>query len=689
MATLTPVDFDPFTQGAAPSDGAGPNGVMRITVRPQDAQPKLTPVDHDPFAERKIGVAEDVTKSAGAGLAKGVALTAGLPELMQRGGDWLAENTVGRAINAIKTGGKDFSPVPSERASTAADGLSFPSSEQVQRSIETFTGPLHEPQTTAGQYARTAAEFIPGTLMAPGGSVIGNAVRYGVVPGLTSEAAGHATKGTALEPWARVGGAFAGAGLSALLSRPGNASQAIRQQLPEGITPQMVDDAAALIERASQQGVTLAWPEALSQVAGRPVMTNVMRHLEGAPQTEARMAEFFGQRPQQIERAGRGAFNNLSSANRNPSSIGPAVGQEAEGIVNDVRGAINKASEPLYKAAESKRMDPATMARIKAAPGWDEARSAVRNDPQLNRYVSHLPDDSVGFLNEVKKHLDTAAENAAAPVNAQRNMQRSAGYGLDAAAVRDAARNASPEYAAALDLQTRAREQFLQPLLDGPMGKLASRDTTTKAAINALFPANPLPNSAQEISQTVGALAKRSPRAASDLVRAHAESVFNEATQALQSGANQAGGSKFAAALVGNPQQKANFEAAVRALPNGADRLAGFNRFLEVAQATGYRQGIGSRTAYNAEMLKNQSVSGLIGEGAKAATNPLRGAQFLADRIERWKLGNNLNELARILTDPAAAHQLRAIARMPVGSQQAERTAVNIVNLVRSSTSEP
>lgn len=685
MATLTPVDFDPFAQ-SAPSQGGG--GVLRITVTPQ-SKVRLVPVDHDPFAERKMGVAEDVTKSAGAGLARGVALTAGLPELGQQIGDFLAQQTVGRAINAVKTGGKDFSPVPSERASTASDALSFPSSDQVQRGIETFTGPLHEPQTTAGKYARTAAEFVPGTLMAPGGSVVRNAILYGVVPGLTSEAAGQATKGTALEPWARVGGAFAGAGLSALLSRPGNASQAIRQQLPEGVTPQMVDDAAALIQRASQQGVTLAWPEALSQVAGRPVMTNVMRHLEGAPQTEARMAEFFGQRPQQIERAGRGAFDNLAPANRNPSSIGPAVGQEAEGIVNDVRGAINKASEPLYKVSEPVLLPPQEMARVNALPGVPEAIKAVRGDPQLNRYVAHLPDNSVGFLNEVKKYLDTAAENASAPVNQARNMQRSAGYGMDAAAVRDAARNASPDYAAALDLQARAREQFLQPLLNGPMGKLASRDTTTRAAINALFPANPIPNSAQEISQTVGALAKRSPRAASDLVRAHAESVFNEATQVLQSGANQAGGAKFAAVLVGNPQQKANFEAAVRALPNGADRLEGFNRFLEVAQATGYRPGVGSRTAYNAEMLKNQSASGLIGEGAKAATNPLRGAQFLADRIERWKLGNNLNELARVLTDPAAVNQLRAIARMPVGSKQAERTAVNLVNLVRSSTSGP
>lgn len=663
----------------------------------QKAGQSATPApSSDPWADYPIvtpakpGVAEDVVKSAGAGLARGVALTAGLPQALDSLADFAAQQTVGRAINAVKSGGKDFSPVPSERAQTARDLLPLPSSEAVQGAIEGVTGPLYEPQTTAGQYARTAAEFVPGTLMAPGGGVISNAIRYGVVPGLTSEAAGQATKGTAYEPFARVGGALAGGGAAALMSRPGTAARAIREQLPEGVTPQMVDQAGALIDSAAQQGVTLSWPEALSQVAGRPVLTNVLRHLEGAPQTEARMAEFFGQRPQQIETAGRQAIGNIGPVNAAPSTIGPAVGQAAEGIVNDVRGAINTASEPLYTAASTARLSPQEMARVTAHPGWQEARNAVRNDPQLNRYVANLPDDSVGFLNEVKKYLDTAAENASAPVNAQRNMQRSAGYGADATAVRDAARRASPEYGQALDLQATARERYLQPLLDGPLGKLASRDTTTRDAINALFPQNPLPNSAQEIGRTVGQLARRNPRVAADLVRAHVESVFNEATQALQSGANQAGGAKFAAVLVGNPQQRANLEAAINALPNGAERLAGFNRFLEVAQATGTRQNIGSRTAYNAEMLKNQSTSGLVGEGAKAVANPLKGVQFLADKYERWRLGRNLDELANILTSPQAANQLRAIARMPPGSRQAGAVALRIANIARvSSSREP
>lgn len=41
MATLTPVDGDPF---------AGPRAGPNITIRPTGAGPRLTPVDHDPFA---------------------------------------------------------------------------------------------------------------------------------------------------------------------------------------------------------------------------------------------------------------------------------------------------------------------------------------------------------------------------------------------------------------------------------------------------------------------------------------------------------------------------------------------------------------------------------------------------------------------------------------------------------------
>lgn len=669
---------------------------LQITVRPQGQQ-SAQPSGDGPwsrYAAQKtpeVGVAEDVFKSVGGGLGRGTADLVGLPNVMDQAADWVVRQTVGRAVNAAKSGGQDWSSDQSERMQTGRDLLAFPDRDTVQRGIEGVTGPLYEPQTTYGEYASNAARFVPGTVMAPaqGAGLVSNAIKYGVVPGLTSEAAGQATKGTAYEPVARVGGALAGAGVSGLASRPSTASRAIREAMPDGVTPQMVDDAARLMDDAAQQGITLAWPEALSQVAGRPVLTNAMRHLEAAPQTEARMAQFFGDRARQVEGAARPQFNNIAPVNRAPSTIGPAVGGAAEDTANAVRGAINRNAEPLYTAAAPEVMDPATMAQIRRAPGWAEARDAVRNNAQLNRYVENLPDDSIGFLNEVQKLLRQQADNAAAPVNQQRNMQISAGLGMDGDLVRNAATRQSPRLAQAIGEEAANRTRFLDPLLQGPLGKIASRDTTTKAAINALFPANPLANSADEIATTVSALAVRNPRAARDLVRAHVETTFNEAAQSLQTGANQAGGAKFRAALVGNSQQAANLEAAVRALPNGNQIWPGFNRFLEVLEATGTRQGVGSRTAYNAEILKNAATSGIVGETAKGAANPLRGLQFIADRYERYRLGSNMNELADILTNPRSANQLRAIARMPPGSGQAAAVAMRLVNLTNSSTRAP
>lgn len=64
------------------------------------------------------------------------------------------------------------------------------------------------PQTTAGRLAGTAGEFVPGAV-AFGGASPANALRFGVLPGAASEAAGIATEGTAAEPFARAGAAIA------------------------------------------------------------------------------------------------------------------------------------------------------------------------------------------------------------------------------------------------------------------------------------------------------------------------------------------------------------------------------------------------------------------------------------------------------------------------------------------------
>lgn len=664
------------TQVSFPDDMPAEQIKGMIASKFPDAVPKPA------MSAADIGM--DALQSLGIGGAKGAIGIAGMGgdmrNLASAGIDYAGEK-LGFDPATVKdyaaTAMKIAAPIPAAILGNA------PSGQQIRAGIEAQTGEFYKPKSVPGEYAQTLGEMAPAAAM-PGGWF--QRLASVVAPALASETAGQLTKGKAVEPYARFGGALAGGAGAALASRPGTAAQSIRQQLPEGITPQQVNQAEQLIQDAAQRGIQLAWPEAISQVAGRPVLTNMMRHLEASPQTEAQMGAFFGQRPQQVEQAARQQFDTIAPPNREPSRIGPAVGREAEGHAEDVRGMINAASEPFYQAAAQTRIAPAEMARARAVPGYAAAVRAIHRDPQLARYVQGLPEDSVGHLNEVKKWLDAAAETASSPVGLRgRNMQRSAGFSQDATTVRDTAVRASPDYDTALAIQSGGREQILQPILDGPIGKLASKDITTRKAIDVLFPANPLANSEQEIGRAVQTLANRNPRVASDLVRAHVEGVFNQSAKDLQTGANQAGGAKFRAALIGNPQQAANLEAAVTALPNGQQRWDGFNRFLEILEATGTRQNVGSRTAYNAEINKAQGAGGLTRDVSKVGLNPMRALQPLADRYDQWKLGRNLGQLATILTDPRSGNYLRAIAQAPQGSSTAISAAVKLLTYAEAS----
>jgi hypothetical protein len=83
-----------------------------------------------------------------------------------------------------------------------------PTQEQITGAVESVTGPLYQPQTTAGEYARTVGEFVPGAAT-PGG-LMRKAANV-VLPGLASEAAGQATQGSVYEPAARLAGGVVGA----------------------------------------------------------------------------------------------------------------------------------------------------------------------------------------------------------------------------------------------------------------------------------------------------------------------------------------------------------------------------------------------------------------------------------------------------------------------------------------------
>lgn len=145
-------------------------------------------------------VVTDVAKSAGSGLVKGTAGLVTLPQAIHDGIGWaggkLAEQTVGRVINSIKSGGADFSPAPHpEKSDTILERTpSLPRQEDLV-AVADRAGLIHKPETTAGRFAGTVGEFLPMSLAGPG-SVIRNGIAYGIVPAVASEAAGQYFEGT-------------------------------------------------------------------------------------------------------------------------------------------------------------------------------------------------------------------------------------------------------------------------------------------------------------------------------------------------------------------------------------------------------------------------------------------------------------------------------------------------------------
>jgi DNA-binding GntR family transcriptional regulator len=648
-----------------------------------DAPPATAPKadSWDAFPDKPTTDYAGVAKQGGIGVAKGViglgGIVGDLQEIAKKAASYLPDikadpesekyaRKYGRMGDVMSVG------QPPE----------FPTSHDIQGQVEKVTGEFRKPQNQTEADAETVGEFLPAALAGPG-SLARKVVTQDAIPAAASIVAGRYSD---QNPYVKALAGFIAGGTGAALSGPNTAEKLLRDRIPASVTEQDVTRAGQLIEHAQTRGITLTWPEALSRVTGQPVLTDTQRILESHGQTRPQMQELFSERPAQVEQAARNEFDQIGNHPAYPSTIGPQAGQAADETLNGVRQMINDKADPYYKAAEGVLLSPAEMTHVKAIPGWEKARDAVRKS-EAGWRVEHLPDNSVGFLNQVKKHWDKAAENAGSKFNPERDKELASTHEMQASAVKQIGKLKSPDYEIALEIGRQGRQQFLEPLLQGPLGKLAKKDITTQKAIAALFPENPVPGTAGEISDAVSALVQRRPAAAEQLVRAHVEMVFNQAARDLQGGANQFAGAKFAAKLAGGAQQRENLRAAIEALPNGAARWEGFNHLLDIMSATGTRQPKGSLTAFNALEVQSMSTGGLQ-ELASKGLSPGKWMSFANDAFKSWSLGRNLDQIARIITDPRSGEALRQIVRIPPGSDRALMMAGRLIALGSAATTE-
>lgn len=625
-------------------------------------------------------VARDVTKSAASGLQRGVGFAVGAPtdiwQALDKGWQWAA-TTAGEKLGIL-------SPEAAEKLRQPLPGEEYRfGSESINKAIADVSGD-YKPQTTVGKYAKTVGEFVPSAVSAGPMGV----VKYGVLPGMASEAAGQATEGTSWEPWARAGAALLTGGGAAIASRPSNAGRIVQDAMP-GITPQQLGEAQSLMAAAASRGMPLTLPEAVQQVTnGGTKLADVQRVIEGSRKGGQIMKEFYAGRPAGTDAGVRQALDAIAPPNMAPTEIAPRVQAAAAGELADTRKAINDAARPYYEAAERAlppSQDPvgltigarADLGPLVSDPQVQAAIKGARSHPVLGAELQAAPDDAFRVLDAAKKYADDAASAARA---GGQNEAAAAWSGV-AQRIRSGATqtgpDAYPSYAEALRIGREGREQVLAPLERSPTGQLAHSgqgmhggDPFTEQARIILNP-NPLPNSHGQVADAVRAVAARDPQAARDLVRTHLEQVFNETTQRLVSGENQWGGAKYAAVLAGNPQQAKNLEAALLALPRGMEAYSGFRKTLDVLEAQGRRQPIGSQTEFN-RLLSEDLGKGGKGEIGALLMSPTALGRFVSRAYADLRYGKNTETLARLFTSPDGIAQASKLSGLDPTSIQAQ-----------------
>ncbi|MDP4005059.1 hypothetical protein [Methylobacterium sp. NEAU K] len=281
--------------------------------------------------------------------------------------------------------------------------------------------------------------------------------------------------------------------------------------------------------------------------------------------------------------------------------------------------------------------------------------------------------------------------------------------GSDGVRTADGLRNAMREHADVLDQLPEVRDRLSNLVLahDGmervaasPLGQIAQRPDV-KAATNVLFSAEP--SSHGEVASAMQALVRNDPRSAQMLARHYLESTFNAATAERRGLPSQYGGSIFASAVSENPQRYRNLQAVIEALPDGATRWKGLDGLLTTLKATGYRPQKGSDTAFNHAIQKEfasgkthvgQVVSdALTGMAAGAAAGGPKAAlagfavgakHGIGDAMTRARMLSSGEAVARLMFDPKALPDLRALAHSAPGSRNAELFTARLLALANA-----
>jgi hypothetical protein len=349
-------------------------------------------------ADQQAAVVEEIAASRGGKIPAAQAAPQAPGGLGNNIGAGLAEGVVGLATS------------PATALEALSGGNIGGTNKAAWDTIERWTGPRPEAKTTGEKTARGVAEFIPGSLIGPGG-MAQKAITYGVIPGIMSEY-GKQQFGDAGGIAGAVGGVGVGAGVNRAVAGGRNYLAA------RGAG----NDIASTLGSPVGPGATNRMAQSLT--ADRVVPTDVAR-MQSELGPEAMLMDIGRQTKGRAEaiaaQPGRGQNTVLDAVEGRTGRFGEATAQRVQqtldremgpthnvvALVDRVNTTVDRVAGPLYKKVMAAHPIVDVPAEITSRPA---IRSAMANAKELAaNYGETITVDarpSLRAWDYVKKDLD-------------------------------------------------------------------------------------------------------------------------------------------------------------------------------------------------------------------------------------------------------------------------------------------
>lgn len=491
------------------------------------------------------------------------------------------------------------------------------------------------------------------------GAVAGPMGGGAAIPGVIAGAAGGGAAQWAAEKnlpwWAQLGiGMAAGTGASGTVNatrmRPSEfLSEGRLRKAVRGLSPDDLRTGQAASDLARTQGVNVLPGQALD--AGGEGLTRLQAALmnssaDGAEQLSARAIQLPRQARTMVER-----LRNMGGQTpRDPDMLAEAVQEAGKGVTRSGPQAVNQATRPLYQAGGSPvgpRFGPANQQQLDTL--FQTAIQQQLGDPTAQRLLQQAharitealagrptPEQIVNLVKNLKGDLPAGTDVATSATNRVRETLTRT---LDQ--VRDQAEMVAPSLKAARVLQAELRESL--PGKFDEMERLARKGGGAEALLAF----------AAKDAEIIGALQRRNPQLAQELVQ------WNVNTVAGKSLAGARPGTTAEAALRDAPELGAMFP---RSQAPDAD-VSRLRRSLTAAQMA--ERPSGRMTAgdpnFTAGMVQNESR-----EVARGLTGQLDHVAGIVGRLAA-SAGLRVSDAAalRVMQRPDALERIARLKALP------------------------